>query len=159
MADQCLAASCPAIDCQLLRDFLAVLRPLSMAAVVLSFTCKVAGKRTKMVLVTWVEEKTKTIQSFFLSKKYSFKIPPLTASSVALPALCRVVPCGRHQQDQSSKSSVIPPWGWASPPALTSQLLCGATHGTSRVKENVYTVFHWPLAKKPPALDRGQEFL
>lgn len=68
MADQCLTACCPAIDCQLLRDFLAGLRPLSMAAVVLSFTCKVAGKRTKLILVTWVEEKNKTIQSFFYQK-------------------------------------------------------------------------------------------
>lgn len=49
MAEQCLAASRPAIDCHLLRNFLAFLTPLGMAAAVLSVTSKVTGKRSKLI--------------------------------------------------------------------------------------------------------------
>lgn len=44
-------------------------------------------------------------------------------------------------------------------PVLTSQLFFGAVDSTSRVKENICTISQWSLAEKPPALDRGQEFL
>lgn len=159
MADQCLAASHLAIDRQLLRDFLPFLRPLWMAPVVLSFTWKVAGKITKLFWFWSLEWKKKTKQHFFFkSEKHSFKIPPLTASSVALPALCYVVPSGRHQKDQGSKISGVPPQGWASLPALIRQLLCGATYGTSRARRTSILCSIGPLQGSHQHLTGGRNF-
>lgn len=118
MAEQCLAASRPAIDCHLLRNFLAFLTPLGMAAAVLSFTWKVAGKTTKLIWFWSLEWPKK--QNNFLNQKTFFQGSSIDCKycCTACTLLCGSfweAPAGPRQQEQWDSTTRM-----SIPPALTS---------------------------------------